>query len=419
MSWKLTGLNDIKNDSFLWACLFCKVDVSDYNADEPHYSWTRREISPFVFLKTPSVDQNDSFPPSLLDDLLEGCLLQELSLAMVDFMKVDILTSAVIYDRANRYHYKGIDAAHKVVFKADFDRVSHSLYYIMSFGNAPLAKLTFLRMFSILFEEFLPENETNSAYEMLMLLKEIMEICLAPVVSRQMVYRLAEIVKQHNSNRKRHFKEDRFIKANHNLEHYAIHLLNIGPLNDATSLHFEKKHAHMQQVLDKNSNEPDFLMRAAVDHAKSMQEFLSGPELFKLEQPAALTNSSIDMEDDDVRDKIKSLTNSSALPTYLSYDHRGVKMVKGETCVLVKRTLDCFLVGKVKSIVLINDEPYVIFAAYKAVLHTNRGFHNIHPMGHFDIVKLSALASQVALPIYSSQKGEPIITLFHAVPISE
>jgi len=113
-----------------------------------------------------------------------------------------------------------------------------------------------------------------------MLLRDIIELVCAPVISDHQIAWLKELL--HLYNRENLFPDHALIPKHHYLAHYGDLILKFGPLIRVWTLHFESKHSYCKSCARKLHNFKNLCKTLAERH-QMLQTFMSAGSLFPSE----------------------------------------------------------------------------------------------------------------------------------------
>lgn len=184
-------------------------------------------------------------PPDV-HDLLEGIVPYEISLVL----------KTLIDDKETNLTFKSMDEIIKTFGYKYFDKQSklpslHKKFHLkQSVGGNASIHWNLIRLLPIMIGSFVPEN--NQSWELLMMLKDIVEISLAPVISTDMVAFLTMQIKTHKYIFLEVFPNNRLKMKHHFIEHYPQQMLEFGPLVLLWCMRFEAKHSFSKQAILKS-----------------------------------------------------------------------------------------------------------------------------------------------------------------------
>ena len=216
-------------------------------------------------------------PPDIMHDLLEGIVPLEIKLSVENFIQNGFFSLDDLNSKIRTWNYGPLDILDKPPILNKQIEVK---------GNAA-SNWCLLRMLPMMIGCFIPIG--NEIWEMLMLLKDIVDIVFAPKLTNRHVSILDTIIKEHHNLYLEHFG-DIGLKPKHNfLIHYPRLIIEYGPLIRAWCMRFEAKHHYFKRVAQRLQNFKTFLSTLANRHqmkncykTTSSRFFKKGDRHFKI-----------------------------------------------------------------------------------------------------------------------------------------
>lgn len=213
------------------------------------------------------------FPPDILHDLFEGVIPVELCLCLKELIRKGFITFDGLNCRIKSFPYKFSDKVSKPqqITKASFrvERIS---------GNGH-ENWTLLRLLPFMIGSSIPEQEPS--WEILMDLKEIVEIAVSTSLSEEILCYFESKLSDHRKLLLNTFPDFKLRPKHHFIEHY-VHLVRcFGPLVDLWTIRFESKHYFFKQVVHNALNFKNVLLTLSSKHQQMMAYHLDGQNLFK------------------------------------------------------------------------------------------------------------------------------------------
>lgn len=230
------------------------------------------------------------FPPDILHDLFEGVIPIELSLCLQDLISKGFFTLDRLNHIIRSFPYKNSDQVNKpkIILKAAFSK--HSI------GGNGHENWALLRLLPLMIGDTVPVNEPS--WEILMDLKEIVEIVVSDKVTEEALCYLTCKLSDHRSLVKATFPTFVLKPKHHIIEHYPHLIRCFGPLVDLWTMRFESKHGLFKKVARNVHNTKNLLLSLATKHQQLMAYHLDGQSLFKadinIEKVKAVRVSSLD-----------------------------------------------------------------------------------------------------------------------------
>ena len=183
-------------------------------------------------------------PPCVAHDIFEGVLQYDMILFINYFVSKNWFSIQSLNDRILNFKYLGPDRNSKPApVKSGSSRLD---------GNAA-QNWAFLRLFPILVIHNVEDVE-DPIWHLLLLLKEIVEICTAPIISQEMIAYLDVITAEYLHYRAILFPLVPLRPKHHFLTHYSYLTSVYGPLVRSWTLRFESKHSYFKRVAKRSQN---------------------------------------------------------------------------------------------------------------------------------------------------------------------
>lgn len=190
------------------------------------------------------------YPPDLAHDVFEGIIQVELAHCLRVLISKKLFTLADLNNAILKFPYKWADRTNKPHV------VSQSFSSTKTVGGNAHENWSLLQFLPILVGSFVPEDEP--AWLVLMDLKDITELVVAPVHSDDSLAFLESKITEHRQRYKELFPDIKLLPKHHYLEHNEAHYLQqmirlFGPVVVQWTMHFEAKHSFFKQVISHTS----------------------------------------------------------------------------------------------------------------------------------------------------------------------
>ena len=213
------------------------------------------------------------FPPDILHDLFEGIVPVELCLCLKELIRKGFITFDGLNSRIKLFPYKFSD---KVSKPKQITKASFATGRISGNGHE---NWTLLRLLPLMIGSSIPEQEPS--WEILMDLKEIVEIAVSPTLSEEILCYLGSKISDHRKLLIDTFPDFKLRPKHHFIEHY-VHLIRcFGPLVDLWTIRFESKHNFFKKVVRDCLSFRNVLLTLSSKHQQMMAYFLDGQNMFK------------------------------------------------------------------------------------------------------------------------------------------
>lgn len=231
------------------------------------------------------------FPPDILHDFFEGVIPVELALCLRNFISKGFFTLDRLNHRIVSFPYKYSDKVNKpkVIPKTALSKGVIG-------GNAH-ENWALLRLLPLMIGGFVPESEPS--WEILMDLKEIVEIVVSDKFTEESLSYLACKLSDHHLLLTATFPNFVLKPKHHIIEHYPHLIRCFGPLVSLWTMRFESKHGIFKKVARDVHNMKNVLLSLATKHQQLMAYHFDGQSLFKsdmyIDKVKAIQVSSLDV----------------------------------------------------------------------------------------------------------------------------
>ncbi|KAK0130960.1 hypothetical protein N1851_034359 [Merluccius polli] len=213
------------------------------------------------------------FPPDLLHDLFEGVVPVELCLCLKELIRKGFITFDGLNNRIKQFPYKFSDLVNK---PPPITKSSLASGKVKGNGHENWA---LLRLLPLLIGNYVPEQEPS--WEILMDLKEIVEIIVSTTLSEGTLCYLGNKLSEHRQLLTGTFPAFKLKPKQHFIDHY-VHLTRcFGPLVDLWTFRFESKHSFFKQAINDARCFKNVLLTLSTKHQQLMAYLLDTQQLFK------------------------------------------------------------------------------------------------------------------------------------------
>nr|XP_054760174.1 uncharacterized protein LOC129266356 [Lytechinus pictus] len=229
-------------------------------------------------------DVTKCLPPDPMHDLLEGVVHHVIRVVLKELLTQRCLnfSSSKLQKKMEEFKYGSNDAMSKpVVIQAK--NVKHNEPNIV--GSAS-QKLCLFRLLPFLIGEFVPEDA--DIWELYLSCREIVDICLSPIVKKSWLpYLQQEVIDLSELFAK--YSQDQYPCKLHYLIHYHRHLSDFGPLRNFWCMRFESKHQYFKNLSSVVRNFRNVALTLTTRH-QSLQCWQMNAGSFFQQQESALSN---------------------------------------------------------------------------------------------------------------------------------
>lgn len=213
-----------------------------------------------------------AFPPDILHDLFEGVVPVELSLCLKHLISKGYITFDVLNDCIKSFPYQFSDKINKPqkIPKASFEKGT--------IGGNGHENWTLLRLLPFIIGSKIPEQEP--AWEILMDLKEIVDIAVSNKLSEEALFYFSSKLRDHRKLLVHTFPEFKLKPKHHFIDHYPDLIRCYGPLVELWTMRFEAKHSFFKKVIHDAHNWKNVLLTLSSKHQQMMALHLDRQKVF-------------------------------------------------------------------------------------------------------------------------------------------
>jgi hypothetical protein len=213
------------------------------------------------------------FPPDLLHDLLEGVVPVEVALCLQDligkrYFSLDTLNGAI-----KQFQYKFSDRTDQP------QPIPKSYTSKQTIGGNGHENWALLRLLPLLIGHEVRQNDHT--WEILMLLKDIVELALSSHFSDDTVEFLNWKISEHRALLQEVFPNFVLRPKHHYLEHYPQLIRTYGPLRNLWTIRFEGKHKFFKKVIRDAHNFKNVPLMLAKKHQMAIAYHMDASSFFK------------------------------------------------------------------------------------------------------------------------------------------
>lgn len=198
------------------------------------------------------------YPPDILHDLFEGIVPKELAHCLNTFIKNKYFTLSEVNDLIKQFPFEFTD------------NLNHPQPIPVNFGICGTTgeNWALIRSLPLLIGPRIPFDDP--AWQILMTLKDIVELSVAPLHSVESVAFLDQKVSEHRHRRQEVFPDLRLTPKHHFLEHYPALIEAFGPLVGLWTMRFEAKYKFFKRVVRFSSYFRNVLASLSTKHQLMM-----------------------------------------------------------------------------------------------------------------------------------------------------
>lgn len=213
------------------------------------------------------------FPADVLHDFFEGIVPVELSLCLKDLVSKRFISHETLNSRIKSFPYKYADRVNKP------QKIPKLSFAKGTIGGNGHENWTLLRLLPLMIGSSIPENDP--AWEILMDLKDIVELVVSTKFSEETLGYLESKIAEHRKLLTETFPDFNIRPNHHFVDHYPHLIRCFGPLVDLWTIRFEAKHSYFKKVVHDTHNFKNLLLTLGTKHQQMFAHFLEGHTLFK------------------------------------------------------------------------------------------------------------------------------------------
>ena len=183
-------------------------------------------------------------PPDPMHDLLEGIVPMELMLIINKLISSGYFTLKQLNSKIEAFNYGVNDSANKPY--------ALPLNYTKGLKLNASRMWCFLRLLPLFVGDKVPEEEP--VWCLLLMLKEIVDIILSPVITMTYISYLSDLINDHHNLLKYLFPDTPVKPKHHYLVHYPKLIIEFGPLISSWSMRYESKHLYFKRLAQSIKN---------------------------------------------------------------------------------------------------------------------------------------------------------------------
>ncbi|KAK0131259.1 Sterile alpha motif domain-containing protein 3 [Merluccius polli] len=203
------------------------------------------------------------YPPDILHDLFEGIIPRELALCLDVFVKKKYFSVTELNDLIGQF--PSVFPTGQASICGDCPQpLPKNFTTRKSIGGNAHENWALIRLLPLIVGCKIPLDEP--AWQILLTLKDIVELVVAPVHSNQTIAYLESKISEHRHRLLDAFPAVRLSPKHHFLEHYPRLIESFGPLVGYWTMRFEAKHSFFKRIVRHTTNFRNVLLSLATKH---------------------------------------------------------------------------------------------------------------------------------------------------------
>lgn len=213
------------------------------------------------------------YPPDIAHDLFEGIVPVEIAhclklLISKKYISLDDINNSILH-----FPYKWTDKTNKP------HTLPQNLSSRKTIGGNAHENWCLLRLLPFLIGPKIPEHEP--VWQVLLDLKQIVELVVSPVHSEESIAYLESKISDHRQRYQEVFPNNKLLPKHHYIEHYPQLIQLFGPLVGLWTIRFEAKHSFFKKIMKHTSCFKNVPLSLAVKHQFMIGYHLSSPSIDK------------------------------------------------------------------------------------------------------------------------------------------
>lgn len=238
------------------------------------------------------------YPPDLAHDVFDGIIPVEVAHCLTVLISRQYFTLVDLNSAILKFPYKRADRTNKPHI------VSQTFSSRKTIGGNAHENWSLLRFLPFLVGSLVPENEP--AWHVLMDLKDITELVVAPVHSDDSLAFLECKIIEHRQRYQVLFPDIRLLPKHHYLEHYSQMIRLFGPVVGQWTMRFEAKHSFFKKVIRYTKCFKNVPLSLASKHQMMIAYYLSSPCLSKSDlEVSAVSTLPVDLLKEEIAQDIR------------------------------------------------------------------------------------------------------------------
>ncbi|XP_058480957.1 uncharacterized protein LOC131456550 [Solea solea] len=333
------------------------------------------------------------YPPDVAHDIFEGIVPVGLAHCLNHFISKKYFTLVSLNESILKFPYKWADKSNRP------HAIPRTFMLKKTIGGNAHENWSLLRFLPFLVGQLVPPNEP--AWQVILDLKDIVELVVAPVHTAQSLAFLEARICDHRCRLQKVFPGIKLIPKHHFVEHYPQMIRFFGPLVSLWTMRFEAKHSFFKQVVRHTRCFKHILLSLAVKHQFMMAYYLESNTTKKSSLTvSAVSTVSVDILHQDVQKVLKlkypDITHVQLTKTASVHGvtYRGGMIVAcGSTCGLPD-------FAEVVQMVVVEGSLSFIVKEFGAWYREHFRAFELCPTSQVSLIQLGALVDQYPLADY-------------------
>ncbi|XP_026099560.1 uncharacterized protein LOC113070477 [Carassius auratus] len=385
------------------------VEAALLDTAEAHHCGVKRQCP--ISDKLSYFHATSGYPPDALHDLLEGIVPLELAQCLDVLIKKKYFSLLELNSSIRRFPYKWNDKVNCP------QAIPLTFASRKSIGGNAHENWCLLRMLPFMIGNKVPEED--SAWQVLMTLKDVVELVMAPVYTDETLGYMESKISEHRYRYLDLFPEEKLRPKHHFLEHYPWLTTAFGPLVFLWTMRFEAKHRFFKRIVRQTGSFRNILKTMARKHQSMIAYHIHDANILRPKLSLSrMTQVAVEVLKDSIkesfvnkfpREAVVSMTNKV---TILGTDYCvGMLLPFGSTGGLPD-------FGEILQIIIVHESPVFVLKLLSGWYHEHLRCFKVEPKGEIEVVQHSEMKDAYPLAAYNTLHGR-MVSLKHFICISE
>lgn len=262
------------------------------------------------------------YPPDVAHDLLEGIIPVELAHCFSLLISKKYFTLEKLNNLIQNFEYKWGDKTNRP------HAIPQTFLVKKNIGGNAHENWSLLRLLPLIIGQLIPEDEP--AWHIVLDLKDIVELVVAPVHCDESISYLACKISEHRQRYRELFPNNSILPKHHFLEHYPVLIRLFGPLVHKWTMRFEAKHSFFKQIVRHTNCFKNIPLTLARKHQLTTASDLHSSDHRTPLMVTSVSSVPIDVLQSDIAIAIKQrLPDETDVHITKSVSHNGMSYNKG------------------------------------------------------------------------------------------
>ncbi|XP_037401910.1 uncharacterized protein LOC119265406 isoform X2 [Pygocentrus nattereri] len=385
------------------------VNAALSDTAEAHHCGVKRQCP--ISDKLSYFHATSGYPPDVLHDLLEGIVPFELALSLNVFIKKKYISLQELNHSISQFPYKWNDKTNCP------QPIPLTFASRKSIGGNAHENWCLLRMLPFMIGDRVPEDD--AVWQLLMALKDVVELVMAPVHTDETLGYMESKISEHRYRFLDVFPQETLKPKHHFLEHYPELTTSFGPLVALWTMRFEAKHRFFKRIVRQTGSFRNILRTMARKHQSMIAYHLHDADAQRpMLTVSKMTQVAVEVLKDSIRESFArkfprtEVVNMTDKVTILGTSYCvGMLLPFGSTGGLPD-------FGEILQIIILHESPVFVLRLLGGWYHEHLRSFKVEPTGEIEVILHSELKDAYPLAAYNTADGR-MVSLKHFICTSE